>query len=661
MSIGWNFPSNNYGTLNGIGEAGIETFKGSPYRSLAREICQNSLDARLDMNKPVTVEFSDSMIKKSDIFDYNTLYDALYCCFDFWSEQKSKKTVDFFAKALKIADLDQISLLRISDFNTTGLTGSDKDFNTPWQNLVKASGVSDKGGSSGGSFGIGKSAPFACSDLRTVFYSTLDINGLRAFQGVSRLVSFRKKENLGKNIDEITTGIGYYGNTEKNSAIKDSISLDNNFDRKESGTDVFVLGFTKKSDWEQDIINAILEDFLISIFNNDLIVKIDDITISSENLDKLMHQYSEKAQTAFNYYQVLTSQNSDVITYNFADLGEIELHVLIQNGLHRRVQMCRSNGMRIFDQKNISGTIPFAGICILKDEKINAYFREMENPQHDSWEPERHSNPSKAKKVKQELSKYIKNAVIERGKTTTIDEIDADGVGEFLPDELELTSEDGEKKEAVTDTTKNIDITVSGLQSSQRAAEHYENEKGSEIIDIFGQEYDRDSGDSGSKTISDGGHCSSNNGNGFGSGDGTNPGTNGNGDNQYSLGTNDGSQNHIVQERFVVKVMNVRLFMTDMTLHKYRLIFTPTKNADKGYIQLQLSGEQNPVDVTVSHASLVFSGKKLVCKENKIELDSIVANNKVSIDFIVDYDEQSSMEVKLYGYTVKTLSVSGAV
>ena len=46
MAIEWSFPSNNFGTLNGIGEAGIETFKGAPYRSLAREICQNSLDAR---------------------------------------------------------------------------------------------------------------------------------------------------------------------------------------------------------------------------------------------------------------------------------------------------------------------------------------------------------------------------------------------------------------------------------------------------------------------------------------------------------------------------------------------------------------------------------------------------------------------------------------
>lgn len=43
----WNFPSNNYGQIFGIADSGIETFKGTPIKSLAREICQNSLDAAL--------------------------------------------------------------------------------------------------------------------------------------------------------------------------------------------------------------------------------------------------------------------------------------------------------------------------------------------------------------------------------------------------------------------------------------------------------------------------------------------------------------------------------------------------------------------------------------------------------------------------------------
>ena len=72
MAIGWNFPSSNFGTLNGIGEAGIETFKGTPYKSLAREICQNSLDAKDGSGNPVIVEFSCSQEDPHSFRDYAT-------------------------------------------------------------------------------------------------------------------------------------------------------------------------------------------------------------------------------------------------------------------------------------------------------------------------------------------------------------------------------------------------------------------------------------------------------------------------------------------------------------------------------------------------------------------------------------------------------------
>lgn len=43
----WNFPSNNHGKVKGISDSGVETFQGTPLKSLAREICQNSLDAAI--------------------------------------------------------------------------------------------------------------------------------------------------------------------------------------------------------------------------------------------------------------------------------------------------------------------------------------------------------------------------------------------------------------------------------------------------------------------------------------------------------------------------------------------------------------------------------------------------------------------------------------
>ena len=95
----------------------------------------------------------------------------------------------FFKHILEAMRKRGISCLRISDFNTTGLTGSHEEYNSPWCNLTKSSGASDKSGGAGGSFGIGKFAPYACSVLRTVFYSTSDTEGICAAQGVDCSIS----------------------------------------------------------------------------------------------------------------------------------------------------------------------------------------------------------------------------------------------------------------------------------------------------------------------------------------------------------------------------------------------------------------------------------------------------------------------------------------
>lgn len=113
MSIGWNFPSNNYGMVYGIGEAGIETFKGTPYKSLAREICQNSLDAKRTKDKPVLVEFSLTQLDTDKVPGFQILRKAIESCLYFWRKQKNEKTVNFFQKAVGIARQEKIPLLQI--------------------------------------------------------------------------------------------------------------------------------------------------------------------------------------------------------------------------------------------------------------------------------------------------------------------------------------------------------------------------------------------------------------------------------------------------------------------------------------------------------------------------------------------------------------------
>lgn len=71
MTNEWNFPHNGFGQVRGVSDAGIETFTGTEIQSLAREICQNSLDAAMEgKNATVRVEFEQYRISSSDIPGY---------------------------------------------------------------------------------------------------------------------------------------------------------------------------------------------------------------------------------------------------------------------------------------------------------------------------------------------------------------------------------------------------------------------------------------------------------------------------------------------------------------------------------------------------------------------------------------------------------------
>ena len=414
---------------------------------------------------------------------------------------------------------------------------------------------------------------------------------------------------------------------------------------------MFVLGFSNKAGWEQEVAAAVLDDFLISVYRGLLEVRVSGTTISRDTLPDVIKEFKDTAKMAYNYYQALTMPEAKVIETDFYGLGSIELHILIQNGLHRRVFMSRRSGMKVFDQKNISSIIQFAGICILKDENINAYFRQMENPQHDAWEPERHEKPSEAKRYKQKLFRYIKDSVMELGRKTTVEETDAEGVGEYLPDDL---PEEGaaDKREAMGDTTKDINLNISARKNARRGYEIAPLENGLYEEDGPGIIQEEDYGDTGSKDYGDTEQNFSSGGSSYGGGEEEGRGKNGDGKNPYDRGTEQPGSEDIVRKRFEIHTMSVRLLLKCADKNRYRLIFTPEKTSGEGYLQFKLSGEQSDMDVNVSNAVDGSTWADLRSSGNRIYLNHIVAKARMSVEFDVGYSEQSSMEVSLYGYQI---------
>ena len=94
--ISWNFPGNQDGQVKGVADAGIENFNGTELSSLARENCQNSLDAALnDSNPDVLVEFERYFVPSKQIPGIMEYRNILKKCKDFGTDQRAKK-LNFF-------------------------------------------------------------------------------------------------------------------------------------------------------------------------------------------------------------------------------------------------------------------------------------------------------------------------------------------------------------------------------------------------------------------------------------------------------------------------------------------------------------------------------------------------------------------------------------
>ena len=104
--IGWNFPGNQDGQVKGVADAGIENFNGTELSSLARENCQNSLDAALDDNNPdVLVEFERYFVCENQIPGIIEYRNILKKCKTFWDRSKSEKAKLFLKDAIKDYEL----------------------------------------------------------------------------------------------------------------------------------------------------------------------------------------------------------------------------------------------------------------------------------------------------------------------------------------------------------------------------------------------------------------------------------------------------------------------------------------------------------------------------------------------------------------------------
>jgi len=631
----WFFPSRGYGETEGFSNPGLELFKGEPIRAMAREVCQNSLDAKLDNDKPLRVEFHRHFMDVASFPGMVEMRDILKKCREFWDGKGDPKASQFIKDATNTLSGDKFFVLQISDYNTTGLQGAfSSEELTPWKGLVQGNAFSIKSDdSAAGSYGIGKAAPFVVSKLQTVFYRTCDEEGNTAAQGVTHLVSY-KDDKCNENEDPVRRSTGYFSTNSLNTPFRELELLEQLNLRNESGTDLFIPGFnfatSKANDWKDDIIIEILENFLYSIYSGKMEVIVDDKILNASTVEKHIQRLLPKTKKAASFYNVICD-NDDVIqeSKDFYSLGTLNLRLLYHPDAIRKVLVVRSSGMKISDIPNLPKGISFVGFLELKGQGLNSFFRKMENPQHNKWEPNRHSNPDLARKYKNEVEDWVRGVIGEKIKEIAGDEIDIDLSAYFMASDREEAQESDETIEKILDT---ID-TVKQVEISQDTS----SDKRFKVKDIGGNLQNPPSGNRRAGVIDDEGESQGHRRR-TGKRTGATPkGRKGYEDENGLDNVYDGMHEIYVTARIVKRSDGVN-----------RLIFVAEENINQGELEIVTVGENGkPLQLRVKQVSGVNVSAEL--KNSHITVFNVEEGQKNKIDFEIIGNQNYAMGVRAYG------------
>lgn len=428
--IGWRFPPTNGGRVDGFNDPGIAHFSGSPLSSLARETIQNSLDARGTLGTPVHVSFELIDLTPEHI-GRDELADAIDACrLEAQGDPMAEPALD---SARELIRENTITCLRVSDRNTTGLRGEQ------WRALVKMQGVSLKPGvaGAGGSHGIGKYAPFAVSNLRTVFYWTCyqeDGKDVEYFQGRSVLMSH-------KNRDGETQGTGFYGIKENcrelvGRKIPERFREVTSQGRPVHGTCLTIAGFRASDDWRWNIASSVVENFFYAIHIGALsvivepdpdskLLEIEQTSLGAwftklleegVNLESTEDENDNALRQAQKFWQII-SEVDPTVERQDTDLGHCRLWVRVEKDLPSKVALVRRPGMLVTTEQSglirFPGFRDFAAVCVFEDPMGNELLRRMENAQHNKFEPDRLpvADRERGRKALNRITRWIRSEI----------------------------------------------------------------------------------------------------------------------------------------------------------------------------------------------------------------------------------------------------------
>lgn len=432
-NYGFHFEKSGRGAYAGPNDPSGEYFTNIEIEvSLAREMIQNSLDARSTPDTVVRVEFELRSMLSADIPGIEDLRTTISLAIE---SNAGLQGTEYLDKAALAANAERINVLRVGDYGTRGLTGSESinSPQTPLSTLTRSTGASSNDGSRGGSFGIGSAVGPLASELRTVAYISMPQDSASSvYAATSKLASFKDASG------DWHTGTGFYTDLDEPSDFKYPRGKDHLGDfapRSAIGTDLFVLGYKEAGqDVEmKGIQRAVLDNFLVAIHKGRLEVSATydggNWALTSQSVGQIVENDEILSSSLLPFYLALTT--GEHVTQDLPRVGEVDLYVHVDADLPKRLgtQLMRSPLMKV---QTIQHTfqVPYAAIFICDNERGNKALRQIEPPTHDKWNDK---GPRSDQAVVNEIKGFIRDELKkiipkQMGEATAIK-----GLARFLP------------------------------------------------------------------------------------------------------------------------------------------------------------------------------------------------------------------------------------
>jgi hypothetical protein len=598
MCIGWDFPSNNDGRIDGLNDSGIHHFTEAPIVSMTREVLQDSLDAKVKYPVIVKFELYQLPIEKfPGIGEFIQIFEKAK---NTWSSHP--ETTNFFQKGIEVLQQSTIPVLAIRDYNTTGLEDVGEKMKGSFASLVKSVGVTFKDATASGSFGIGKHAPFAASSIRTMFYGTYNQQNEIALQGVAKLASY----DMGGG--NFTQGTGYYGIKKGLEPIRDVGDYFKLFKREEFGTDKFIMGFIGGEGWIDDVVETILLSYLVAIMDGKLEVHISNLIINKQKIASVVDYIMNKKPNSKvrQYYEAYTSNESITVRKEFETydgmMESIRLSLLMKEGFNRKVSMYRGTGMKIFEKDRFRAPVEFAGVMVVEGNKLNAVLRKMEPPTHDRWTASLYKEDEEyARNLLKQIYDWLNFQARELVKQQFSEKIELHGLEGILPD---VTKEEEPLKEidnlALNECIKSINFKKVSSNQSEIKIKTKRKKKNHQISDKLREKENKPS--------------------------------------------NNTSKGKSLKKR-KSSISNARTFCINDEKGIYRFILTPSGEGELIF-QVHISGEDgSKTPIAIKSVKNNKTGDKISFKNNFIGPILVKDKSKLILDVEFEDNERYSLEV----------------